>query len=57
MSFINIDFRLRHQSINQVFVYWRKNSPSDTDAGGIYNSSEVNIRVHLIKEEKGISTA
>jgi len=26
-----------NQSINQVFVYLREKTPSDTDAGGMYN--------------------
>src|SRR6218665_1306851 len=38
---VRIAFSVRgKQSINHGFVYWRKNIPSDTDAGENYNKSE-----------------
>jgi len=38
-----------NKSINQSSIrLLQKNIPSDTDAGGIYNKSEANIRVKLL---------
>jgi len=50
-SFTSNTLQLIEVSINQSIKYSfiAENIPSDTDAGGIYNKSEANIRVKLIR--------